>query len=74
MDFMFLSFQFLNPQLYIVNKRDIVTARIRRLGEGNVFSLFTSGGGGSGPAGGGGSGQSADGGGQVSQLTGGQVR
>ena len=64
----------------------LVTARIRRMGEGNVFSLFTSAGGGvSGPAacGGGGSGPAAGGGGvrsgcwgvgQVQLLGGGQVQ
>ena len=41
----------------------LVTARIRRTGEGNVFSLFTSGGGSGQSADRGGSGQSADGGG-----------
>ena len=45
----------------------VFTARIRRMGEGNVFSLFTSGGGGAG--------QSADGGGGVrSSWPGGWVR
>ena len=50
---------------------------IRRMGEGNVFSLFTSGGGGSGQSADGGGVRSASGGGggQVSQLTGeGQVQ
>ena len=73
----------------ILKAANLVTARIRRMGEGNVFSLFTSGGGGVSPAGGGvrsswpggsgqsgrgGSGQSSwGGGGQVQPVGGGQV-
>ena len=53
----------------------LVTARIRRMGEGNVLSLFTSGWGGGSVQPGGGGGQSSQGrGGSVQPVGGGSVQ